>query len=201
MIKNKREREDGVSRRDLLAGAAAVAVAVASPVVLAAPVAKRAKGQEASPTGTPLRRYMAASAVLGDGRILVTGGYDRPLAENATPSPLNSAMILDPRTGKWSNAAPMRSHRARHAAVALLDGRIAVLGGLGMNPTASVEIYDPRTNTWEAGIPLAQPRYDHSAVIDGTNIYVLGGSSNSMLSSTEIYQTQTTRTTNRGGCN
>jgi len=136
----------------------------------------------------PMRRYMAAAATLADGRILVTGGYDQPWTDEITPSPLNSAMLYDPRNGTWTTAAPMMTPRARHAAVTLPDGRVAVIGGMGLSATASVEIYDARTNQWRSAPSLAQPRYDHSAVLDGGNIYVLGGSAASMLSSVELYQ-------------
>ena len=176
----------GLSRREVLAGVAIVALTARVSAIH--PPAKKKQSRTPRSTGTSVRRYMAASAVLPDGRILVTGGYDRPKVGESNPQALNSAVIFDPRDNMWSTAAPMRVQRARHAAVALQDGRIAVLGGMAMNPTASVEIYDPRTNSWEAGAPLAQPRYDHSAASDGGNVYVLGGSSNTMLSSVEVLQ-------------
>ena len=65
------------------------------------------------------------------------------------------------------------------------DGRVAVIGGMSQNPTASVEIYDPARNTWQVGAPLAQPRYDHSAVADGDLVHVLGGSNSLMMSGVE----------------
>jgi hypothetical protein len=177
-----------LSRREVLAGAALAALAVSAPAALAAPVAQpRRKKNQPSRTAAPVRRYMAAAAVLGDGRVLVTGGYDRPWDADASPSPLRSAMIYDPASGAWSVARPMSTPRARHAAVALADGRVAVLGGLGMAPTAAVEIYDSTTNTWVAAAPLAQPRYDHSAALCGGQILIIGGSSLGMLSSQETY--------------
>lgn len=141
---------------------------------------------------------MAASAVLGDGRILIVGGYDKPMMPGAKASPLCSAVIFDPRTNTWFEAASMRLPRARHSAVALEDGRVAVLGGVGITPTASVEIYDPMTDTWAAGDSLAQPRYDHSAVRDGDLIYIFGGSSQGMLSTVERYNALASRANPRG---
>lgn len=128
---------------------------------------------------------MAAAAVLGDGRVLVTGGYGRPWNGGKAPPALNSVIVYSPASDSSSVAAPMRLPRARHAAVALRDGRVAVLGGVGLKPTASIEVYDPATNSWRLVGSLAQPRYDHSAVYDGHTIYVMGGSGLEMLSGVE----------------
>lgn len=128
---------------------------------------------------------MGAAAPLPDGRILVSGGYGRPW-KDVPPSALNSVQIYDPRSGRWESAAPMMLPRARHSAVALSDGRVAVIGGINLNATSSVEIYDPRRDTWESGPALAQPRYDHSAVEQNGQIYVFGGSGQAMLASIEI---------------
>lgn len=179
----------GLSRRSVLVGAAAATLAAAARGVVAAPEKRqRVTGTRPRPTTAPLRRFMAASAILPDGRVVVTGGYDRPWVDGGAATPLNTVAIYDPISGSWSNAAPMGSPRARHTAVTLRDGRIAVLGGLGLWPLASVEIYDPRTNSWTAGPSLAQPRYDHNAVTDGSTVTLLGGSSTTMLSSIEFYQ-------------
>jgi N-acetylneuraminic acid mutarotase len=177
-----------LSRREVLAGAAIAALAASTPLALAAPARKGKQGFTAlTPSQGPPRRYMAAAAALGDGRILVTGGYDRPWKDGVTSGALNSAMIYDPANGQWLVAASMSTPRARHAAVALADGRVAVLGGISMNATASVEIYDPAKNTWTVAAPLSQPRYDHSATVSGGQLLVIGGSSQSMLSSHETY--------------
>ena len=133
----------------------------------------------------PVQRYMAAAAVLPGGRILVTGGYDRPWTDSRFPAAKASAMIFDPNIGTWTAVASMQVARARHAAVTLSDGRVVVSGGFGQNPLSSVEVYDPRTNTWQFADELSQPRYDHSAVTDGTNIIMIGGSGRTMISSVE----------------
>jgi hypothetical protein len=173
-----------ITRRDVLVGAVAAAIAASAPVAMATPVKKRARTTQSARTRTSIRRYQAASAVLGDGRVLVTGGYDRP----GSPVALYSVAILNPATGESSFVSPMSVARARHAAVSLPDGRVAVLGGLGMNATASVEIYDPATDKWESAVPLSMPRFDHNAVCEGGQIYIIGGSSQTMLASLETYQ-------------
>jgi hypothetical protein len=190
---NESDRSDcqTLSRRDVLAGAAATTLIAAAPALAVA--SRRGAGlppEKAATTHVPLRRYMAAAAALADGRVLITGGYDRPWTDRGAPSALGSAVILDPQSGQLTAVASMSVPRARHAAVALRDGRVAVFGGVGNHPTASVEIYDPRTNRWQVGDPLDQPRYDHTAVSDGHNVYVVGGSSQSMVSGIEVYRPQ-----------
>jgi hypothetical protein len=181
----------GMTRREILAGVAATALIAGVPSV--AKGAGRGRGQAATavPTDVPLHRYMAASAILGDGRILIAGGYGRRWTGSAAPPPLNSAIIVDPYSGSWTAASPMIVPRARHAAVTLRDGRIAMIGGIGIRPTASVEIYDPRTDTWHVAASLAQPRYDHTAVSNGDDVFILGGSSHSMVSGVEVFRPAT----------
>lgn len=177
----------GLTRRDVLVGAAATALLGGASSAVAA--ASRARRQPSAPllaASLSANRYMAASAVLADGRILIAGGYGRRWTEGSSISPLSSVVILDPNSGQSYSVAPMVVPRARHAAVTLSDGRVAVLGGVGINPTASVEIYDPRTNRWQSAASLSQPRYDHSAVFSGGAIYVLGGMSLSGVSGFEV---------------
>jgi N-acetylneuraminic acid mutarotase len=174
-----------LTRRQLLVGATAAALATGLTVKSqASPVRKQGKRPTASSMRS-LRRYMAAAARLGDGRILVTGGYDRPWSDDRALTPLASAVIYDPRTDSWSDAAPLRVPRARHAAVALADGRIAVTGGYGLGPLSSVEVYDPRTNAWTTSQAMSQPRYDHCSVVESDTIYLMGGSSHTMVGSVE----------------
>ncbi len=180
----------GISRREVLVGAAATAL-----LATTASVAAQQRGGDVrqTPTVAPARRFMAAAAALGDGRVLVTGGFDQPFKYGESPRALNTALIYNPRTGEFTSAAPMKVPRARHAAVALRDGRVAVIGGTSQQPTSSVEVYDPATDTWINSQPLAQPRYDHVAVYDGDNVYVIGGTSLSMVSSVEtVYPGGTT---------
>jgi hypothetical protein len=178
----------GVSRRDVLVGATAAAMLVGSPVAMAA--TRRAKPAQAAipASGMPVRRYMAAAVAMNDGRILIAGGYDRPWTGSKPPTPLASAMIFDPMSEEWYIAAEMTLPRARHAAVALQDGRIVVAGGMSLNPTASVEIYDPRQDLWTVSTPLNQARYDHAIVAHSAGVLVVGGSGQSIVSSVEPLQ-------------
>lgn len=185
--RTKAFKADGQSltRREVLVGAAGAALVVSATSVAAAPRQFRTNSQLPNSI-VPIRRYMAAATVLGDGRVLVSGGFDRPWDGGDAPPALKSVIIYDPVTGGTSVAAPMRLPRARHAAVTLRDGRAAVLGGFGLRPTSSIEVYDPFSNTWRTVGSLSQPRYDHTAVYDGNTIYVMGGSGLTMLSGVEV---------------
>lgn len=185
------QTNSALSRRQILLGAATAALAVSVPAVMAStgtPSRRKPNAVELDtvPTMTPIRRYMAASVCLPDGRVLITGGFNQKWSEESPSLALNSAMLMDPYTGETVSVAPMNLPRARHAAVALRDGRVVVIGGISRNPTASVEVYDPRTNEWQFVESLNQPRYDHSAAYDGANIFILGGSFQSMLSGVEV---------------
>ena len=72
----------------------------------------------------------------------------------------------------------MLANRTSHAAVALGDGRVLILGGQNMvgDSLSSSEIYSPPTRSFTAGPALATPRTMHTATMlrDGT-VLVIGG--------------------------
>ena len=65
----------------------------------------------------------------------------------------------DPATNAWEAVAPMATARYNHA-VAALDGKLYVAGGLGAgyNRLSSVERYDPALDAWEAVAPMGTAR-------------------------------------------
>jgi hypothetical protein len=75
-----------------------------------------------APMGTA--RYDHAAVLLGDGRILVTGGT------GSTGSDLDTAEVFNPATGQWTPfAARMIAPRATHGMVPFGINRFLVLGG------------------------------------------------------------------------
>lgn len=106
-----RRRSRTVARRGAALGAAAALTAAtlglgaptgaaATPLVTAQPTTTRAPAVAThgwSPTGAMITpRLSAASALLSDGRVLVTGGYDSGY------QPLSSSELYDPTTGTWT---------------------------------------------------------------------------------------------------
>ena len=182
-----------LSRRQVIIGATSASLAAVIPSAFAeSSASKESKATAVATLKTgglvkiPFRRYMASIAVLGDGRLLMTGGFSSKPTPNSPLKPNNSAWIFEPNSGEWIQVASMQVARARHASVQLNDGRVAVLGGYHYSPTNSIEIYDTATDTWTAANPLAHPRYDHTAISDGRNVYVIGGSCDAMLGTMEI---------------
>jgi len=81
---------------------------------------------------TTTNTVFPASAVLGDGRVLVTGGFARIEADQLTDAS-NNAFLFDPRTGEVENLGSMGSGQGRggHAMVYLpASDRVLIIGGL-----------------------------------------------------------------------
>lgn len=72
------------------------------------------------------------------------------------------------------------AERAAHAAAALPDGRVLVVGGFGRGEntyTATAELYDPSTGRFTPTGSLTTPRMDHVAVLlDDGRVLLAGGS-------------------------
>jgi N-acetylneuraminic acid mutarotase len=120
----------------------------------------------------PQGRYVPAAAVATDGRIYVTGGF------NWTQTYiLPSVVSIAPGESSWTTlSSVMTTARDGHAAVALPDGRIYVVGGTsGGNELAACEYYQPGMTGWNTLTPMAIPRKDVAASALGGQIYVSGG--------------------------
>jgi hypothetical protein len=108
-----------------------------------------------SRAGRPIGKFSAAgtvgpklgfytSALLADGRVLMSGGYDTTAAKTA--GYLATCELYDPATGKVSPTGSMATGRLAHSATTLLDGRVLVAGGVGGGDPAnltSAELYQP----------------------------------------------------------
>jgi large repetitive protein len=175
-------------------------------------------------------RARFALAPLADGRAIAVGGDDGrasgsdnravlppyfastelftppPKAQTspAFPSsrPTATPTAISPAGGIWQPAAPLAEARERHAAVALRDGTVLVIGGWdGNRALSSAERYDPATNRWTPAAPLATSRADHTATLlrDGRVLvvggYTDGGGEGAWLATTEIYDPQADRWT------
>src|SRR5262249_10883092 len=86
------------------------------------------------------------------------------------------AFEYDPATDSWRTLAPMKGPRAS-VGVAVLDGKIHVIGGRGLDAVAVAthEGYHPPAGGWSQAAPLPRPR-DHMAVVAaGGKIHAIGG--------------------------
>jgi hypothetical protein len=98
-------------------------------------------------------RSGAASVLMPNGRILVTGGLSDSGAVASTD-------IFDPFRG-FAPGAAMNTARADHAAVTLADGSVLVIGGRNAGgAVASAEIY--AAGVWSEVGSLTEPRCGHT---------------------------------------
>ncbi len=96
-----------------------------------------------------------SATLLGDGRILVAGGY----VEGPTTA-TTAASIYDPETDRWSEVNSMNTARRHHQATVLDNGRVLVVGGITTegDPTATAEIFNPASGGWSATASMSDPR-------------------------------------------
>jgi hypothetical protein len=102
-------------------------------------------------------RYLSSATLLGDGRVLVAGGFQYKM--------LTSAEIFDPRVGRWTTVAPFYSPRFAHTGTLLADGSVLVAGGYNLTAhyLTSAQRYFPAANAWEPAGDMSVPRDNHTA--------------------------------------
>ena len=149
------------------------------------------EASEAGSLALPRRKF--ATAVLGDGSVLVTGGvwFQRsPPRRLTTPS----AELWSAAAGRWVSPAALMVSRAMHTATLLQNGKVLVANGATNRPgstsdpsfdLASAELFDPSTGSWSMASPTKQARAHHTATLlhDG-RVLVVGGKA---PTTTEIY--------------
>lgn len=125
-----------------------------------------------APGGTLTKARIGAAAVLlGDGRVLIAGGW-------TGPQTTASIELYDPKTRTSVEAGSLSRTRADIAVVELNDGRVALIGGYdGRGPVPDVDVFDPRTQRVTPGPALAYARAAGGAGVrlkDG-RVLVVGG--------------------------
>ncbi|HET9177623.1 MAG TPA: Ig-like domain repeat protein [Terriglobia bacterium] len=128
-------------------------------------------------------RSGAASVLLQDGRLLITGG-------NGASGALATTEILDPANG-FTAGPPMNLARSNHVAVLLQDGRVLVAGGTDASGRASqsAELFDAAANSWSAAGPLMVGRSGATAtLLPSGQVLIAGGAGNgAALASLELF--------------
>jgi N-acetylneuraminic acid mutarotase len=114
------------------------------------------------------------------GNLYLFGGFtdSRPSA---------NAWRYSPRTGQWTELAPMRQARGGLAGAVIGSRFYAVGGVLQQTKThpdifGTLEIYDFRTNHWSRGPAMPTARHHVAAVALGGKLYAVGGRSDRDLS-------------------
>ena len=124
------------------------------------------------------RRANLAAAAAG-GKIYAIGGSGTAgelAIHQSNAGELATVEAFDPQLGTWAEVASMSVGRCLHA-VAVVDGKIYVIGGLGSFglPIGQSEVYDPQANSWQLSAIMPHPRYMHAAAVMDGKIYVSGG--------------------------
>jgi N-acetylneuraminic acid mutarotase len=143
-----------------------------------------------------------AAALLRDGRVLATGGFEDSGMDYVVLT--GDALVFDPRTGSWTTEGTIdpetnrftRTHvrptqrpvitRCDHHLVSLADGRVLLLGGGAEYPynvedaprygASRVLIYDPTHASWTYAGDLGTGRSQETTTLlaDGT-VLIIGG--------------------------
>jgi len=114
------------------------------------------------------------ATVLGDGKVLITGGFTDESGD------LDTAAVYDPATGLFTALpATMTAHRTNHTATALQNGKVLLAGGAFHSGSAqnSAELYDPTTHTFTAlGVTMRSRRQAHvAALLPNGHVLLTGG--------------------------
>jgi hypothetical protein len=123
-------------------------------------------------------RFHQTSVLMGDGRVLVSGGR---VGDSLT----TSAEVLSPFTMRWTPTGSMGTPRWQHTATALPNGKVLVAGGftdpfsVGANAqpvTDTAELYDPATGTFTPTGSMTTRRALHVAqLLDNGKVLLAGG--------------------------
>jgi hypothetical protein len=139
--------------------------------------------------GTMLQdRQLHTETLLGDGKVLVTGG-------DSSAGVLPTAELYDQTFGTWSSIAiPMSVPRQQHTATRLGDGRVLVVGGNDGNINlSSAEIYNPVTFQWAGAGIMTVGRSNHTAtlLVNG-KVLVAGGTDDAgYITTSQLYDPAT----------
>ncbi len=133
-------------------------------------------------------RSSYGAALLPTGKVLIAGG-----ASSFTP--LASAEVFDPGTGKFTATGSLLGPRADLSMTALPSGKVLVAGGSNsVSFAGAAELYDPVAGTFTATGSLVQPRAGApAALLASGKVLVAGGFGNSVsaMNTAELYAPST----------
>ena len=115
-----------------------------------------------APLSTP--RSAALAVALGNGRVLVAGGFGWP-----TYSQQQTAEVFDPATGAWTPVGPPNAAHGTGAAVLLKDGRVLL-------SDYAPEVFDPVTGSFaRVGASADSRLYGVAVLLEDGRVLLTGG--------------------------
>ncbi len=179
-----------------VAGAVVALAVCVSACNATAPSAPALDGGWTSATSLPVPRFEGKSVVV-NGDVLYIGGITGVINDQASARESDRVDIYDPTKRTWTSGPPLPADAPRHhLALAVLDGRVYVLGGFTgiiggadaagvFTPSAATFVLDGTTWQRLADQPVA--RGSATAEVIGGLIYVAGGGVAEPDSRTDLY--------------
>jgi len=131
-------------------------------------------------TGSMSATRSAPAILLGNGKVLVAGGYS--CDSNGNCASLKSAEIYDPVSGTFSSAGNMTIDRYGHMMTLMSSGQVLIAGGemcssaTSCSALSAAELYDPVAGTFTATGNLNAARFNASAVaLNSGLVLIVGG--------------------------
>ncbi len=148
-------------------------------------------------------RHFYGAAYLGNGNVLVAGGFVISQKDTSKYTLTSTCELLDVRTGTSDYSTPMSVKRAEFPFLYDKDSNLIAVsgvtndafteGGLNVN-TPVVESYNRLTNSWRVLGNLIVPRRQHAALfLNDSEILVVAGRQSNLASiaSSEIFNIKT----------
>jgi hypothetical protein len=135
-------------------------------------------------TGSLATARSAPAILLGNGKVLVAGGYSCDTSGNCAS--LSSTEIFDPSAGSFSSVGNMTTDRYGHTLTLLANGKVLIAGGESCSSSTSctalksAELYDPVAGSFTVTGPMNGARFNASAAsLSSGKVLILGGSDGS----------------------
>ena len=134
------------------------AAATVKPSPAASPARLAAVGRLAPTGAMAMPRAVATATRLVDGRVMIAGGCTDSGCDLGSAGG-ETAELYDPAAGTFSRTGDLTVWRDDHAAIALPDGRVLLVGGWGADGLLdSTDVYDPATGSFAPGPPMHSGR-------------------------------------------